>query len=132
MVSRSYNDDRGKREAQGEYPLIQRTPNEKETKLLFNAQRAVVGLSGQRPGQSLPVSNENCRDSVIRRIQTKMEEMKLNLMLNNMKIPANIAGEVSSSSERLHLGCLEGQASSVVLRRGIKSGRQSNRGFKQM
>ncbi|GFZ05241.1 hypothetical protein Acr_17g0008130 [Actinidia rufa] len=59
---RGNNGGRGSREAQGEYPLVPRTLGEMGIKLLTNAQTAAVGPSGQRLGQSLPASGEDCRD----------------------------------------------------------------------
>ena len=45
-------------------PLMQRTPGKRETKLRVNAQRVIVGPSGQKLGQSLPIDGENCKDAI--------------------------------------------------------------------
>ncbi|GFY87547.1 hypothetical protein Acr_05g0011860 [Actinidia rufa] len=77
MASRSNNSSRGKREAKGKYPLIPRTSGERGTRLLADAQREIVDPYGQRPSQSLPVGDKDCRDAAIKHMQAEMEELRL-------------------------------------------------------
>ena len=73
MASRSNNGDKGSWETQVEYLLVPRTPGERGTKLLADAQRAIVGPSRQIPGQSLLVGDKDCRDAAIMHMQAEME-----------------------------------------------------------
>ena len=46
--------------------------------------------------QSLPTSDEDCRDTTIRHMQVEMKKIRQVLMANNLKMPTYKAGEVSS------------------------------------
>ncbi|GFZ11200.1 hypothetical protein Acr_22g0005980 [Actinidia rufa] len=72
--------------------LSQRTPVERGTKLLANAQRAAKGPSRQRLGQSLLDGEKDNKDAAIRRMQTQMAELRQVLVANNLKMPAPRAG----------------------------------------
>ena len=50
--------------------------------------RAAKCPSGQRPYQSLPSCEEDSRDVAIRRMQATMEELRLVLVANNLKVGA--------------------------------------------
>ena len=68
LTSKSMNGGTASQGTQGEYFLVPRTPGERETKLLVDAQRADKGPSEQRPGPSLLNDKEDSRDATIRRI----------------------------------------------------------------
>ena len=69
MASKSMNDGRTSRGAQGENPLIPKTLSERANKLLTDAQKEAKALSGQSPSQSFPKGEEDSRDAIVRCIQ---------------------------------------------------------------
>ncbi|GFZ16879.1 hypothetical protein Acr_26g0001490 [Actinidia rufa] len=101
MVSKSYNGGRGSWESQGEFFLIPRTPGERGTKLLADAQRAAVGLSEQRPCQFFLAGDGDYRDAPIRRMEAKMEEMRQVLDVNNLKMLGHKVDESSSELRKV-------------------------------
>ncbi|GFS38134.1 hypothetical protein Acr_00g0055930 [Actinidia rufa] len=77
MSSRAQNAGRARREAQREYLIVPRTPGERGTKLLADAQRVAKGPSGQRPSQ------------------IDMVELRKVLLAKNLKMLTPRAGERS-------------------------------------
>ena len=69
----------------GESPLVPRTLADKGGRLLADSQREIVSPSEQRPRQPNPAC-----------MALEMEEMRQRLVDNNLKFPANGAGESSS------------------------------------
>ncbi|GFY90770.1 hypothetical protein Acr_07g0009670 [Actinidia rufa] len=112
-VSKSNNNGRGSREAVGESPLVTRTPADKGGRLLADAQREIMSPSGQRPRQPNPACDENYRDKAMRHMALEMEEMRQRLVDNNLKLPANGAGE-SSYLRRGPSPCVEHQEKEIV------------------
>ena len=95
MASRSNNNSRGIKEAQGEYPLVPNMLSERRMKLLNDAQWAAMGPSRQRSGQYVPAAGEitNMRHKAH---VGRHERNRQVLMANNLKMLAHRVGEISS------------------------------------
>ncbi|GFY80756.1 hypothetical protein Acr_01g0005650 [Actinidia rufa] len=86
VASKSTNGGRGNHETKREYPMVPRTPDEWETKLLPDAQRS----SRQKPGWSLLDGKEDCRDATITRLQAEMTRTPTSMMAQRASKPTFI------------------------------------------
>ena len=69
-----------------------RTPWDRETKLLADAQRTAKATSKQRPSRLLP-EGEDCRDLTIKLLQAQLVEMTQIMVENQLMKPPLLDGE---------------------------------------